>query len=57
MSVASQRKCDVMFSDPESNYIWSYVGFSFIHLIYILLLIVYGSYPLTSNRGSCNTLL
>ena len=54
-SIASQTKCDDMFSDPESDHIFSH--FSGTYMVYILFLLVCGNYPLTSKRGGCRNLL
>ena len=55
LRLASQMKCDNMFSDPESDHISSH--FSVTHLVYIFFLFVCGNYPLTSKRGRCRDLL
>ena len=54
-SLASQMKCDNMFSDPQSDHIFSNLLGTY--LVYILFLLVCGNYPLTSNRGVCGNLL
>ena len=54
-SLASQTKCDNVFSDPESDHIFSH--FLGTYLVYILFLLLCGNYPLTSNRGRCRNLL
>ena len=55
LSLASQMKCDNMFSDPGSDHICS--NFSVTHLLYILFLLVYGNCPLTLKRGRCRNIL
>ena len=54
-SLASQTKCDNMFSDPESDHTFSH--FSGTLLVYILFLLVCGNYPLTPKRVKCRNLL
>ena len=54
-SLESQTKFDSMFSDPESDHIFSH--FSGTYLVYIFCLIVCGNYPLTSKRRRCRNLL
>ena len=55
LSLAFQTKCDNMFSDPESDHIFSH--FLGTYLVYLLCLLVCGNYPLTSKRGRCRNLL
>ena len=55
LGLASQTKCDDMFSDPESDHIFSH--FLVTYLVYILFILVCGNYPLTLKRGSCSNLL
>ena len=55
LSLASQTKCDNMFSDPELDHIFSH--FLGTYLVYILFLLVCGNYPLTLKRGRCRNLL
>ena len=55
LSLSSQTKCDNMFSDPESDQIFSH--FSGTYLVYILFLLVCDNYPLTSKRGRCRNIL
>ena len=55
LSLASQTKWDDMFSDPESDHIFSH--FLGTYLVYIFFLLVWGNYPPTYNRGRCNNLL
>ena len=55
LSLASQTKCDNMFSDPESDDIFSNLLSTY--LVYILFLLVCGNYPLNSKRGRCRNLL
>ena len=50
-----QMKCDDMFSDPESDHIFSY--FVVTYLVYILFILVCGNYPLTLKRGRCRNLM
>ena len=57
LRLASQTKCDIMFSYLKSDYIFSHFCFSVTHLVYIFFIIVCGNYPLTSKRGRCRTLL
>ena len=54
-TLASQTKCDDMFSDPESDHIFSH--FWGTYLVYILFLLVCGNYPFTSKRGRRRNLL
>ena len=54
-SLASQRKCDNVFSYPESDHIFSHLLGTY--LVYILFLLVCGNHPLTSKRGRCSNLL
>ena len=54
-SLASQTKCDNIFSDPKSDHIFSH--FSGIYLVYILFLILCSNYPLTLKMGRCRNLL
>ena len=54
-SLAFQTKCDNMFSDIQSDHIFSH--FSGTYLVYVLFLLVCGNYPLTSKRGRCSNLL
>ena len=53
--LTSQMKCDDMFSDLESDRIFSH--FLGTYLVYKYFLLVCGNYPLTSNRGRCRNLL
>ena len=55
LRLASQTKCDDMFSDPELDHIFS--KFSVTYLVYILFILVCGNYPLTSKRERCRNLL
>ena len=55
LSLASQTKWDDMFSDPESDHIFSH--FLGTYLVYILFLLLCGNYPLTLKRGRCRNLL
>ena len=55
LSLASQTKCDDMFSDLELDHIFSH--FLGTYLVYILFLLRCGNYPLTSKRGRCRNLL
>ena len=48
LSLESQMKCDDIFSDPDSDHIFS--KFSVTYLVYILFLIICGIYPITSKR-------
>ena len=48
-------KCDDMFSDTESDYIFSHLSVT--DLVYILFLLVCGNYPLTSKRGGYSNIL
>ena len=54
-SLASQTKCDNVFSYPQLDHIFSH--FSGTYLVYILCLLVCGNYPLTPKRGRCRNLL
>ena len=54
-SLASQTKCDNMFSDPKSDNIFSHLSGTY--LVYILFLLVCGNCTLTSKRGRCRNLL
>ena len=54
-SLASQTKCENMFSDLQSDHIFSH--FLGTYLVYILFLLVCGNYPLTSKRERCRNLL
>ena len=54
-SLASQTKCDNVFSYPELDHIFSH--FLGTYLVYILCLLVCGNYPLILNRGRCRNLL
>ena len=54
-TLASQKKCDNMFSDPKSDHIFSH--FLSTYLVYILFLLLCGNYPLTQNRVRCRNLL
>ena len=55
LSLAYQTKCDNMFSDPESDHIFSH--FLGTYLVCIMFLLVCGNYPLTLKRGRCRNLL
>ena len=55
LSLASQTKCDDMFSDTESYHIFLY--FLGTYLVYILFLLVSGNYTITLYRGRCRNLL
>ena len=57
MSLAYQTKCDDMFSDPESDHIFSHFFLSVTYLVYFLFLLVCGNYPLTLKRVRCRNLL
>ena len=54
-SLAPQKKCDNMFSDPKWDHIFSH--FLGTYLVYIFFLLVCGNYPLTSKRARCRNLL
>ena len=54
-SLASQTKRDNIFSDPESDHIFSHLSGTY--LVYILFLLICGNYPLTSKRGRCRNLI
>ena len=54
-SLASQTKCDNVFSDTQSDHIFSH--FLGTYLVYILFPLVSGNYPFTSKRGRCRNLL
>ena len=54
-SLASQTKCDKVFSYPKSDHIFSH--FLGTYLVYIYFLLVCGNYALTSKRGRCRNLL
>ena len=55
LSLASQTKCDNVFSYPKLDHIFSH--FLGTYLVFILCLLVCGKYPLTSKRGRCRNLL
>ena len=55
LSLASQTKCDNVFSYPELDHIFSH--FLGTYLVYILFLLLCGNYPLTSKRERCRNLL
>ena len=55
LSLAYQTKSDDMFSDPESDNIFSH--FLGTYLVYILFILVCGNYPLNSKRGSCRNIM
>ena len=54
-SLASQTKCDSIFSDPELDHIFSH--FSGTYLVYISFIFVCDNYPLTLKMGRCRNLL
>ena len=55
LSLEYQTKCDNIFSDPESDHIFSH--FLGTYLVYIFFLIVCDNYPLNSKMGRCMNLL
>ena len=55
LGLASQTKCDDMFSDPELDHIFSH--FLVTYLVYFLFILICGNYPLTLKRGRCRNLL
>ena len=57
MSFASQTKCDIMFSDLESDHIFSHFCFYVTYLVYILFLLVCGNYLLTLKMRRCRNIL
>ena len=48
MSLESQTKCDNMFSDLKSDHIFPKLSVTF--LVYILFVLGFGNYPITSKR-------
>ena len=52
MSLASQTKCDIIFSDPKSDHIFPHF-FSVTYMAYILFVLIFGNDPLDSKRGRC----
>ena len=55
LGLAYQTKCGDMFSDLDSGNTFSH--FSVTYLVYILFILVCGSYPLTSKRGRYRNIL
>ena len=55
LSLAFQTKCDNMFSDPESDHIFSH--FLGTYLVHILFLLVCDNYTLTLKMGRCRSIL
>ena len=55
LGLASQTKCDDMFSDPELDHIFSH--FLVTYVVYFLFILICGNYPLTLKRGRCRNLL
>ena len=55
LRLESQTKFDNMFSDLESDHIFSH--FLGTYLVYILFLLVCGNYSLTSKRGGCRNIM
>ena len=54
-SLASQNKCENMFSDPELDNIFSHLSGTY--LVYIFFLLICGNYPLTLKRVRCRNIL
>ena len=54
-SLLSQTKCDNMFSDLQSDHIFSL--FSCTYLVYVFFLLICSNYPLTSYRERCRNIL